>query len=120
MFEDALLRSKGDAAGAFDLLYRSMNVASFGRLAKFDYLSMIGKVGIADIAAGSTYVAGATGPLRGAAQLFFGEEKPMVSIAALDASLAELAKHLGVTMQDMEDAVCNWQKSPSKYVSFRG
>ena len=119
-FDSALKQANGDGKLAFDILYKSMNVASFGRLAKFDYLSMLGKVGVTAIQAGSTYVEGATGPLKGAGILFFADKKVSVSTATLDQWLVELANHLGVTMQDMEDAVCNWQKSPTQYQSFRG
>jgi hypothetical protein len=120
MFDQEAAAAKGDRKAAFDRLYKSMNVASFGRLAKFDYLSMVGKVGIAPIVAGSTYVNGATGPLKGAGMLFFGKNKPTMSISELDKRLGRLADALGVTMQDMEDAVCNWQKSPESYKGFRG
>ena len=55
----------------FDYLYRSMDaVASFGRMAKFDYLTMVAKLGLAPIEPGSTYMPGATGPLSGARLLF--------------------------------------------------
>jgi len=116
MFLAAAKSNEGNPAKAFDFLYNDMAVASFGRLAKFDYLSMIGKIGIASIKAGSTYVQGATGPLKGAEIVFGKGPGP----AGLDKKLASLAFHLDVTMQDMEDAVCNWQKNPKKYERFKG
>jgi len=55
----------------FDALYRSLSaVRRFGRTARFDYLTMAGKVGLANIEPGLTYVAGATGPRQGAALIF--------------------------------------------------
>ena len=49
-------QANGNPFFAFDSLYRSMDsVASFGRTAKFDYLTMIGKLGLADIQPGSVY-----------------------------------------------------------------
>jgi len=104
----------------FEYLYRSMDaVASFGRTAKFDYLTMVGKLGLAPIEPGSTCMPGATGPLSGA-RLLFG--KPKAGAADLDGKLVQLDDHLKLQfgMQVLEDALCNWQKSPSKFVPFRG
>ncbi len=108
----------GDPRTAFDYLYQSMDaVARFGRTARFDYLTMIGKLGLANIEAPSAYLNHATGPLRGAKLLFgAGIENP----ASLDLWLVELDGYLGVGMQVLEDSLCNWQKSPSKFKPFRG
>jgi hypothetical protein len=101
----------------FDWLYGSMGaVVSFGRTARFDYLTMIGKLGLAPIEPGSTYMTGATGPRTGATMLF--GKNP--STAVLDRWLVDLADHLGVSMQVVEDALCNWQKDPKQFVGFRG
>lgn len=105
----------------FDHLYRSMNsVRRFGRLAKFDYLTMLDKLGMTPIEPGSAYLGEATGPLRGARLLFAGDPDAKVGGVVLDARLATLDEHLGVGMQALEDALCNWQKSPARFVSFRG
>lgn len=121
LLNNATSVAAGDKYKAFDALYRAMDkVASFGRLAKFDYLSMLGKLGAAPIAAGSTYVRDSTGPLKGASLLFGGSSSSPPAASVMDVWLRELAEDLGVTMQDMEDAVCNWQKSPHKYTAFRG
>jgi len=113
--------AEGDPYRAFDQLYHSMDVvSSFGRLAKFDYLSMLGKLELAPIKAGSTYLTTATGPLKGAALLFAPGDGPKPSPARMDDWLRELGEHLDLTMQDLEDAICNWQKSPDVFVPFRG
>jgi hypothetical protein len=102
---------------AFDDLYRSMQaVSSFGRMARFDFLTMIGKLSLAPIEPGSTYLQGSTGPLSGARLLFGGNRNPVV----LDQWLAELNDQLKVGMQVLEDAICNWQKSPERFEPFRG
>jgi hypothetical protein len=63
----------------FQYLYVSMNqVTRFGRTAKFDYLTMLGKIGLAPIEPGSTYMDGATGPFTGA-RLFFGGNSRVIS-----------------------------------------
>jgi len=105
----------------FDYLYRSMSeVMSFGRMAKFDYLTMIGKLELARIQAGSTYLEDSTGPLAGARMLFSGSKTAHLSRQDLDSRSVELGDALGVGMQVVEDALCNWQKSPGKFVPFRG
>lgn len=106
--------------GAFRWLYREMNVARFGRLAKFDFLAMLGKLGLANIEPDSTYLVGTKGPLKGARLLYGGSSSANISPSELDRKLIHLSEFIGVGMQEMEDALCNWQKSPSKYKKFRG
>lgn len=107
----------------FDFLYNTMKeVISFGRTAKFDYLTMIGKMGLANIEPGSTYMNGSTGPKSGARLLFFGNIKANINEMELNNLLNQLEAHLNIYygMQVLEDALCNWQKNPSTYVYFRG
>ena len=85
-------------------------------MARFDYLTMVGKLGLAPIEPGSTYMQGSTGPFVGARLLFGGRR----SAAELDAWLVELDARLHVGMQVLEDAICNWQKSPGTFGPFRG
>lgn len=117
LMAEAVQRAGGDRRVAFDDLYRSMEaVRTFGRMARFDYLTMVGKLGLAPIEPGSTYMQGATGPLAGARLLFGGEHNS----AELDRWLVELDDLLHVGMQVLEDAICNWQKSPGIFRPFRG
>jgi hypothetical protein len=104
----------------FDHLYRQLKVNSFGRLAKFDYLSLIGRYGLANIEAGTAYLAGATGPSNGARLLVGGHRKSKISNQALQTELDALDVRLKVGMAVMEDALCNWQKSPRKFVHYIG
>jgi hypothetical protein len=120
LFSDATDRAEGDRGRSFDLLYRSMNVASFGRLGKFDYLTMIGKLGLAPIEPASPYLVGASGPLRGAQLLFAGAGGQRAKTRDLDRWASELGIALGVGMQVIEDSLCNWQKSPERFIPFRG
>lgn len=121
MIASALAEAKGDPRQAFALLYKSMaTVMSFGRTARFDYLTMLAKVGLAAIDANSTYINEATGPKKGARLLFDGQIDSNTGAQVLERHVAALEKHLGVGMQVMEDAMCNWQKSPGKYLPFRG
>ena len=119
LVQEALDKTGGDPRKTFDYLYRSMDdVISFGRTARFDYLTMVGKLGLAPIKPGSTYMQGATGPLAGA-RLLFGKN---VAAPILDTWLLQLETHLDLYfgMQVLEDALCNWQKSPAKFKPFRG
>lgn len=121
MFDSALSQTASDGGNAFDELYRSMEaVSSFGRMARFDYLTMIGKVGLAGLEPLSTYMDGATGPYKGARLLFGIKPAQKISRSDLDKCLIALATHLDVGMQIIEDAVCNWQKSPKRLIRFRG
>ena len=107
----------------FDTLYNSMSaVRSFGRMAKFDYLTCIGKLGLINIEPGSTYLRGASGPVPGARLLFGGYLNAAISLDDLEELLGLLngALNLPFGMQVLEDALCNWQKSPSNYRYFNG
>jgi hypothetical protein len=107
----------------FDHLYKSMDaVVSFGRTAKFDYLTMIGKLGLAPIEPGYTYMDGATGPKSGAHLLFDGSINGSSSDHTLNSNMAILSQSLNLfyCMQVLEDALCNWQKSPATYKYFGG
>lgn len=121
LIEDAAAVAGGDPKKMFAALYRSMSaVARFGRTAKFDYLSMLGNLGFAPITPNSAFLAGATGPLRGARLLLGGSTQAPLSEPELERVLLELGDELEVSMQVIEDALCNWQKSPGDYVRFRG
>lgn len=106
---------------AFNHLYVSMRaVARFGRMARFDYLTMVSNLGLAPIEPGSTYMQNSTGPFQGARLLFGGQKTAALSAIDLDRWLIDLDENLRVGMQVLEDALCNWQKSPEKLVKFRG
>jgi hypothetical protein len=104
----------------FDHAYHSMNVTRFGRLGRFDYLCLLGRLGIAQVRPGRAYLKGATGPLDGARLLFGGATNAALGWALLENWILELDAVLGVGMQVMEDSLCNWQKSPIRFKHFRG
>jgi hypothetical protein len=120
MFKEAYNEAGQDRRKTFDHLYRSMDaVISFGRTARFDYLAKVGNLDLAPVEPGSTYLKGATGPFKGARLLFGGSREARLNATELEAWLGELEGCLGLGMQVLEDALCNWQKSPGKYESFR-
>lgn len=105
----------------FHELYRRMAaVKRFGRLGTFDFLAMIGKLGIAPIEPGSAYLAAATGPLKGAKLFVFGDAEAKADPRQLEEILDGLDTELKVGKQVLEDALCNWQKTPERFVLFRG
>ncbi|HWY98059.1 MAG TPA: hypothetical protein VNY36_03135 [Bacteroidia bacterium] len=100
----------------FDALYKSMDrVWRFGRTARFDYLCLLGKLKILNIEPGHPYLYDATGPLVGAKLLFGGR-----NTHTLNNQLRKLGEcfDLYFSQQVIEDAVCNWQKSPDNFISF--
>ncbi len=108
-------------ADVFDQLYRSLKpVFGFGRLGNFDFLTMLAKLNLAPIEAGSTYLVGATGPLAGARLLFHNSTTHPASAASLGVRVDQLDDYLGVGKQVLEDSLCNWQKSPDQYRYFKG
>lgn len=119
-FANAVRVAGNDPHVIFDQLYRSMRVNSFGRLAKFDYLLLIGRYGLAPIAAGSAYLDGATGPGRGARLLIDGNPTSRTANITLQTALDGLDGRLNVGMEVMEDALCNWQKSPRRFIHYKG
>jgi hypothetical protein len=121
MIKDIHAKVGQDPKAVFDFLYKSMDsVIGFGRLGRFDFLTMLGKLGVAPIDPGSAYLVGATGPLQGARLLLSNDPKAKIRASELDTILGDLDSYLNVGMQVLEDSLCNWQKSPNKFVSFRG
>lgn len=119
-FADAVRSAGNDPHTIFDHLYIMLKITSFGRLAKFDYLSLVGRYGLAPIAAGSAYLDGATGPGRGVRLLFDGNPTSATSHVTLQSKLDDLDARLNVGMEVMEDALCNWQKNPKTFIHYRG
>lgn len=119
-FANAVYAAGNNPHTIFDHLYGTLKIISFGRLAKFDYLSLVGRYGLAPIAAGSAYLDGATGPGRGVRLLFDGNPTSGTSNFTLQGQLDALDIRLKVGMEVMEDALCNWQKSPRCFIHYKG
>ncbi len=117
-FADVIKPARGDSRLAFDLLYQSIGeVARFGRTARFDYLTLLSRLGLAPIVPARGYLQGSTGPLKGA-RLLFGDS--IANARQLDDRLSDLDGFLEVGFDVLEDALCNWQKSPANFLAFRG
>lgn len=110
-----------DAGERFDALYDSLRrVSRFGRVARFDYLSTLGKLGLTDITPNFAYFSGSTGPTKGARLIYDGFPTGGTGPATLESKLRPFREILDVPYDVLEDALCNWQKSPTVYVPFRG
>jgi hypothetical protein len=113
-----LVSGASTPAQAFEALYRSVrSVRRFGRTGGFDYCSTLANLGFVAMEPHAACLSGATGPLSGARLLL---AEPGESPAALEASLTPLQAELGVGFDVLEDALCNWQKSPDVFKPFRG
>ncbi|WP_068094117.1 alpha-glutamyl/putrescinyl thymine pyrophosphorylase clade 3 protein [Novosphingobium rosa] len=119
-FAVAVVEAGNDPHTIFDHLYQQMKICSFGRLAKFDYLSLIGRYKLAPIEAGSAYLDGATGPGNGARLLIDGNPESGRTNGDVQQQLDVLDASLKVGMAVMEDALCNWQKSTRHFVHYVG
>ncbi|MEH3092644.1 MAG: hypothetical protein PGN20_11510 [Agrobacterium cavarae] len=119
-FGEAVRKHGNDPKVIFDELFRTMRVTTFGRLAKFDYLAMIGRYRIAPLEAGSAYLEDATGPKAGVRLLFLGDASDNSHDRELQSWLDDLDLDLAVGMEVLEDALCNWQKSPRNFVHYKG
>lgn len=117
LINDAHKRVGQDPQEVFAYLYKDLDkVAKLGRLGKFDLLCNLSNLMIAPILPDKAYIAESTGPKVGAKLLFGGGFRTK----RLEEASAKLAEHLNVSPQVIEDALCNWQKSPDEYVYFRG
>src|SRR5262249_32106566 len=75
---------------------------------------------LARIEPDSTYLQGATAPLSGARLIFAGSTESKMPTVKLTGLALDLGDYLGLNQQVMEDSLCNWQKSPAKFIPFRG
>ncbi|MFI5092042.1 MAG: hypothetical protein ACHQIK_01245 [Candidatus Acidiferrales bacterium] len=96
---------------AFDHAYHEISVIRFGRTARFDFLCLLGNLGILRISPPHCYLAEGTGPRTGALQMVTGKRTGRFSVEVEDL-IRRFRKHLGVPVEAMEDALCNWQKRP--------
>ena len=117
---DVLAGSTGLPADDFDALYRSVRcVRRFGRTGAFDYCATVSKLGLVRIEPGTACLIGATGPLAGA-RLLVAKRGERLRTQELERVLRALQAELGVGFDVVEDALCNWQKSPEMFKPFRG
>jgi hypothetical protein len=102
-----LAGADASATARFDRLMRELRpLLRFGRTGCFDLLCLLGDLGVYELEAPRLYLEGASGPKTGAELMLPG----ITDIDELDDELCAVACRLGVEIQAMEDALCNWQK----------
>ena len=95
---------------AFDFLYESLGqVKRFGRTAKFDFLCLLGNLGILDVVPAHCYLHDSTGPRAGALLLVIGGKEGSLT-PQIEGIVRKLRNSLGVPVEALEDALCIWQK----------
>lgn len=97
----------------FDRAYHGISFPRFGRTAKFDFLCLLGNLGILEISPPHCYLAEGTGPKKGVLQMVIGKNKGRVT-ANIEKIIEQLRMKLGIPVEAMEDALCNWQKGRQK------
>jgi len=108
-------------AKRFDTVFQSLDeVHRFGRTGRFDYLMTASKLGLIALRPAHAHLTGATGPARGVRLLATGTIDGKLTHAEMNGVLAKIEDSLGVGYDVLEDALCNWQKSPSVFMPFRG
>lgn len=106
---DSVTKMTSTPEEAFDCLYETLKVKRFGRTAKLDLLCLLGNLRILDVTPAHCYLRNATGPKVGALLLVTGTKKGRLT-SGIEKTIRQLKCYLGVSVQALEDALCNWQK----------
>lgn len=104
--ERAFKTTTSNPESRFDELYPKLHgLHDFGRTGAYDFLCLLGDLKLLDVSPSSCYLQGATGPLKGAKKLWGNR-----SAGELTRLADDTARRLGVPIEVLEDALCNWQK----------
>ena len=124
LLNQIIIKSNKSSLSLFKTFYSAIPIGlSLARLGKFDFLTMVSKVGILKMEPDSTYLVGSSGPKSGAILLFYGSNNvKKIDLKLLQDKFDLLGTTLDIPycMQVLEDSVCNWQKSPTTYKYFKG
>jgi Alpha-glutamyl/putrescinyl thymine pyrophosphorylase clade 3 len=120
LFSQTVLNAGNDPHTIFDAFYHSLPVKGFGRLGRFDWVSMLSRYRFIPAEAGSAYLNTATGPKSGLRLLFTGNANANTRPKTLQQWLDDLDADLCVGMEVLEDSICNWQKKPIEFEHFKG
>lgn len=105
LFDDS--RSKHERERFACLFRRLKPLNRFARTGRFDLLILLADLHLVAAEPGSCFLAGSTGPLRGARRLWCGVR----DVEELESKARELEASLRITPRCLEDALCNWQKA---------
>lgn len=107
------------SAQTYDNVFKSLRaVRQFGRTARFDFVTMLGRLQLLNAQPAHAYMTNATGPLQGARLLLSGNKEAVQSARTVQQRISKLSEVTGITPDVLEDAICNWQKHPDRYVRF--
>lgn len=109
----SLAHNASGKEAAFDAMYHGFDVLDFGRTARFDLLCLLANLRLFPIAPGDCYLKGATGPKQGALIMVTGAKRGKFT-RVVEETVRDLRSHLGVPVEAMEDALCNWQKKSKR------
>ena len=98
-----------DPKEGFDRLFQGFEIIRFGRTGKFDFLCLLGNLGLLPISPGHCYLHGSTGPKTGALLMVTGKKEGRVTQRVAE-EMERLQRALDVPVEALEDALCNWQK----------
>ena len=102
LINNAPEQCQADPKFMFQYLYNSLSdVMSFGRTARFDFLTMLGKTDMFNIIPGSVFLKGATGPLKGAKLLLTGNRDADIDTATLENILDAINNKLSIGIMGM-------------------
>jgi hypothetical protein len=103
-------RYSGDPGLKFHkLLVEVTGVLRFGRLGAFDFLTLLGTLGVYPLEPAHLYLEGSSWPLEGARRLLGAPDR--ANAPELDSRCSAVARELGVSLAVMEDALCTWHKT---------
>lgn len=110
----------------FHEMYKRANqIPNFGRLASFDFSSSLVKCGFSIQEPQSMYARNSTGPLQALGFLLrlTDSDTAIQAQKNLSDDLVEWFNqnsNIFMVGQVLEDAICNWQKNPKKYIHYTG
>jgi len=123
-FDQIINEVDNDPKVLFDHMYKKMDTLyQFDRMGKFDFLCMLGKAELICVEPEHAYLKKATGPKSGLTALLKNAPGDQVTLDRMNdftQLMSEALDNQYFIMQILEDAICNWQKSPSNYIYFSG
>jgi hypothetical protein len=113
LFSQAIQANEGDRTASFHYLYQSMNRhVPVNKSIQFNYLALIGKVGIAKIEPGHLYLNDILLAKQGAKRLLGGKKVDKISMPELNERMVSLAHFLDLpfSVQVLQKVLEKWAK----------
>lgn len=107
---------KGTPEASFANIYGSLQIRRFGRTAKFDFLCLLGNLGIYSLSPGHCYLKGSIGPRAGAIMVCTGRRGGKLT-EYIEQRIIDLQMLLQCQVEALEDTLCIWQKKKAGFIS---